>query len=90
MPFWTMVARFHTFSTPLPTNLVRLEMRKFNSEKSLFRLNYVHAVSNWTFNDVPVNDLNEASSSYPHTLHIHFPKLSDSKIQIVLGVDAPQ
>ena len=71
-------------------NLVRLDIGQLNSDQPLFRLNYVHAVRNWTFNDAPVNDLNEACSSYPHLQHIHFPKLSDNKIQILLGVDATQ
>ena len=47
-------------------------------------------MSNWTFNDSPVNDLTEAFLSYPHLQHIHFPKLNDNKIQILLGVDATQ
>ena len=72
------------------SNLVRWDIGKFNSDQPLFRLNYVHAVSNWTFNDAPVNDLNEAYSSYHHLQHIHFPKLNDNKIQILLGVDATQ
>ena len=37
-----------------------------------------------------MNDLNEACSPYPHLQHIHFPNLSDNKIQILLGVDATQ
>ena len=81
----------HAFDeSVMHANLVRLDIGKFNSGQPLFRLNYVHAVNNWTFNDAPVNDLNEACSSYPHLQHIHFPKLSDNKIQILLGVDATQ
>ena len=81
----------HAFDeSVVQANLVRLDIRKFNSDQLLFRLNYVHALSNWTFNDAPVNDLNEACSSYPHHQHIHFPKLSYNKIQILLGVDATQ
>ena len=54
----------HTFDeSVMHANLVRLDIGKFNSEKPLFCLNYVHAVSNWTFNNSPVNDLNEACSS---------------------------
>ena len=71
-------------------NLVRLDIGKLNSDQPLFRLNYVHAVRNWIFNDAPLNDLNEACSSYLHLQHIHFPKLSDNKKQILLGVDATQ
>ena len=47
-------------------------------------------MSNWTFNNASVNNLNEACLSYPHLQHIHFPKLSENKIQILLGVDASQ
>ncbi|XP_075264413.1 uncharacterized protein LOC142356371 [Convolutriloba macropyga] len=81
----------HAFDeSVMHANLVRLDIGKFNSDQPLFRLNYVHAVSNWTFNNAPVNDLNGACSFYPHLQHIHFPKLSDNKIQILLGVDATQ
>ena len=81
----------HAFDeTVMHANLVRLDIGKLNSYQPLFRLNYVHAVRNWTFNDAPVNDLNEACSSYPHLQHIHFPKHSNNKIQILLGVDATQ
>ena len=81
----------HAFDeSVMHANRVRLDIGKFNSDQPLFRINYVHAVSNWTFNYAPVNDLNEACSSYPHLQHIHFPKLSDNKIQILLGVDNTQ
>ena len=81
----------HAFDeSVMHANLVRLDIGKLNSDQPLFRLNNVHAVGNWTFNDAPVNDLNEACSSYPHLQHIHFPKLSDNKIQILLGIDATQ
>ena len=57
----------HAFEeSVMPANLVRLDIGKFNNDQPLFRLNYIHAVSNWTFNDAPVNDLNEECSSYPH------------------------
>ena len=66
----------HAFDeSVMHANLVRLDIGKFNSDQPLFRLNYFHAMSNWTFNDAPVNDLSEACSSYPHLEHIQFPKL---------------
>ena len=81
----------HAFDeSVMHANLVRLDIGNLNRDQPLFRLNYVHAVRNWTFNDAPVTDLNEACSSYPHLQHIHFPKLSDNKIQILLGVYATE
>ena len=53
----------HAFDeSVMHSKLVRLDIGKFNRNQPLFRLNYGHALSNWTFNDAPVNDLNEACS----------------------------
>ena len=71
-------------------NLVRLDIEKFNSKKTLFHSNYVHAVSNWTLNDAQEKELNKACLSYPQLQHIHFLKFIDNKVQILLGVDNTQ
>ena len=62
----------HSFDeSVMHANLVRWDIGEFNGDQPLFCLNYVHAVSNWTFNDAPVNDLNEACSFYPHLQNKH-------------------
>ena len=57
----------------MEAKLVQLDIGPFNSNKPLFRLNYVYSINNWHFDDAPVLELNDVCSKHPHLQHISFP-----------------
>ena len=74
----------------MEAKLVQLHIGFFQSQRPLFRLNYVHSIKNWHFDDAPVTQLNEVCSKHPHLQHINFPQLESNKIQVLLGIGATQ
>ena len=81
----------HAFDqSVINTNLVRLDIGRYNDDEPLFRLNYVHSINNWKFSNAPVQELNETCTTYSHLQHIEFPNLCNNKNQFLLGVDAKQ
>ena len=71
-------------------NLLRLDVGRSSSIKSLFRLNYVYSFKNWHFKEVRVAELNQACAMYPHSQHVDFPQLTSNKNQVLLSIDAMQ
>ena len=67
-----------------------IDIGPFNSNKPLFRLNYVYSINNWHFDDAPVSELNDVCSKRPHLQHISFPQLENNRIQVLLWIDATQ
>ena len=63
---------------------------RYNDGKPIFRLNYVHFITNWKFSDAPVQEFNETCATYSQLQHIKFPNLGNNKSQPLLGVDAKQ
>ena len=64
----------------MEAKLVQLDFGPFNSNKPLFRLNYVYSINNWHFDDAPVSELNDVCSKHPHLQHISFPQLENNRI----------
>ena len=73
----------------MEAKLAKLHIGLFQSQRTLFRLNYVYS-KKWHFDDAPVTQLNEVCSKHLHQKHINFPQLESNKIQVLLGIDATQ
>ena len=74
----------------IKANLVRLDIGRCSDDKLLFRLNYVHFISNWKFSDATVQELFDTCATFSHLQHINIPILGHNKIQLLLGIDATQ
>ena len=71
-------------------NLVRLEVRSYNSSSPLFRLNWLYSTEDRHFNDAPVADINPVCAMSPHLQHVDFPQLTSIRIRVVLRIDSMQ
>ena len=81
----------HAFDqSVINANLVCLDIRRYDDDKPLFRLNSVHPSINWKFSNAPEQELNETCAIYSHLQHIKFPSLGKNRIQLLIRVDAAQ